>query len=387
MRIAFYAPMKAPAHPTQSGDRLIARLLLKALAGAGHDVSLASRFRSRDRDGAQQRQARLRDIGARLAARLVKRYRAMPEGGRPELWFTYHLYHKAPDWLGAPVASALGIPYVLAEASFAPKQAGGAWAIGHDAARDAIAAADAVFNLNPGDAACVLPLLSDARRLVPLEPFVDVAQYPFRGVGQGNRERNREALGARFALPAGEPWLIAVAMMRTGNKRDSYRLLAEALAVLGRERWRLIVVGDGPVRAEVESFFEPFAKGRVVFTGALSGDALHTLVAHCDLFVWPGVREPIGMAMLEAQVAGVPVVAGAGPGIAGIVRDGCTGRLVPRGDAEAFAGAVADLLAAPAERTALGARARRKALLDHDISSASTAIDAVVRGLRAGSWP
>lgn len=383
MRIAFYAPMKAPGHPTQSGDRLLARLLLKALAVAGHDVHLASRFRSRDTRGDRERQACLRDIGARHAGRLVEHYRAMPEDERPELWFTYHLYHKAPDWLGPRVASALGIPYVLAEASLAPKQAHGPWAIGHAAARAAIAAASAVFNLNPGDAACVQPLLADSRRLVALKPFIDVARYPFRDAGNGARR----AWAERFALPDGEPWLIAVAMMRSGNKRDSYRLLAEALALLEGEPWRLIVVGDGPVRGDVESFFEPLAPGRVVFTGALAGEVLHPLVAACDVFVWPGVREPIGMAMLEAQATGLPVVAGAGPAIAGIVHDGCTGRLVPRGDAEAFAGAVAELLGAPAERAALGASARRNALSDHDISSASVAIDAVVGGLHAGTWP
>ena len=124
-----------------------------------------------------------------------------------------------------------------------------------------------------------------------------------------------------------------------------------------------------------------------MFTGALAADALRTLLAQCDLFVWPGVREPIGMAMLEAQAAGVPVVAGRGPGIAGIVHDGCTGRLVPRGDVAAFAGAVASLLDAPRERAALGTQARHGAVKHHDIATASATLARVLDGLRAGSWP
>ncbi len=176
-------------------------------------------------------------------------------------------------------------------------------------------------------------------------------------------------------------------MMRVGNKLDSYRLLAEALAGLEGERWRLLVVGDGPVRAQVESSFARFTRGRVVFTGALAADRLQPLVANSDLFVWPGVREPIGMAMLEAQAAGVPVVAGDSPGIAAIVDDGRTGRLVPRGRVEAFSDAVAALLRAPAERLALGVRARQAALRDHDMDTASAALDGVLRGLRAGQWP
>jgi glycosyltransferase involved in cell wall biosynthesis len=378
--------MKAPHHPTQSGDRRIARLLLQALGAAGHDLDVASRFRSRDGGGRRQRQERIRDVGTRLAGRLLRRYRGARADCRPEIWFTYHVYHKAPDWLGPPVAKALGIPYVIAEASFAPKQAAGAWSLGHRAAGEAIGAAGAsgaVFNLNPGDAACLKPLLNDPRRLVSLKPFVDVTEFSLRTAASGIRER----LAGRYRLPADDTWLIAVAMMRIGNKRDSYHLLAEALATLEAKHWRLIVVGDGAARAEVQERFAGFAPGRVVFTGALSGDALRSLVAHCDVFVWPGVREPIGMAMLEAQAAGLPVVTGRNPGIADIVHDGRTGRLVPTGDVQAFAAAVASLIDAPEERAALGARARQRALEYHDIAGASATLDRVLSGLRAGSWP
>ncbi len=45
MRIAFYAPMKSPHHPVPSGDRLMARLLIRALEMAGHSVELLSEFR------------------------------------------------------------------------------------------------------------------------------------------------------------------------------------------------------------------------------------------------------------------------------------------------------------------------------------------------------
>src|SRR5579863_5395260 len=132
MRIAFYAPLKPPDHPTPSGDRRIAQLFLAALRAAGHEPFLASRLRSYDGAGDGPRQARLADIGERQAARLLARWRFSP-GAAPDLWFTYHLYYKAPDWLGPRVSAALGIPYVIAEASSAPKRAAGAWAIGHRA--------------------------------------------------------------------------------------------------------------------------------------------------------------------------------------------------------------------------------------------------------------
>src|SRR5215469_4009938 len=130
MRVAFYAPLKPPDHPTPSGDRRIAELFLAALRLAGHEPFVASHFRSYDRLGDQRRQARIASIGTELASRFLRRCREAPERA-PQLWFTYHVYHKAPDWLGPKIAGALDIPYLLAEASDAPKQARRAWATGY----------------------------------------------------------------------------------------------------------------------------------------------------------------------------------------------------------------------------------------------------------------
>src|SRR5687767_4199513 len=116
----------------------MARLLMAALEHAGHEVTLASTYRSWDAGTLPSPHERLATLGAKLAARLTERLRAAP----PDLWFTYHLYHKAPDWLGPAVAKSLGIPYVIAEASYAPKQAGGPFNLGHKAAGNAIAQAD-----------------------------------------------------------------------------------------------------------------------------------------------------------------------------------------------------------------------------------------------------
>ena len=66
--------------------------------------------------------ARSGRLGDRVAAQLLRRYRRTPAARRPRAWLTYHAYHKSPDWLGPRVTAALGIPYLLAEASFAPKQ-------------------------------------------------------------------------------------------------------------------------------------------------------------------------------------------------------------------------------------------------------------------------
>jgi len=337
MRIAFYAPLKPPDHATPSGDRRMARLFQAVLKRAGHEVFLASRFRSYDGKGDRQVQTALQQEGAAEAARLLEAWGGGGDvGAPPDMWFTYHLYHKAPDWLGPSVSSALGIPYVVAEASYAPKQTGGPWDLGHRAAAEAIAAANTVFCMTRLDMACVEPLVPAWHRLSYLPPFVDAAPYR-------DAIRDRAALAWRFALDPARPWLLAVGMMRTGDKLASYQALATALQQLRGRPWQLLIVGDGPARAAVERAFAPVS-ARVRWAGALAAEELVEAYAGCDLYVWPGVGEAYGMAYLEAQAAGLPVVAGAERGVPDVVAADRSGLLVPPGDAAAFAGAVAQLL-------------------------------------------
>ena len=103
-RIAFYAPMKSPDHPTPSGDREIARLTIRALETAGFAVDLASDLRIFDKDGDPDLQASLVTKADQIAREISTRYRNAP----PDLWFTYHCYYKAPDLIGPKVSAALG---------------------------------------------------------------------------------------------------------------------------------------------------------------------------------------------------------------------------------------------------------------------------------------
>ena len=105
LRVAFYAPLKAPTHPVPSGDRRMGRLLMRALALGGHDVRLACTLRTRDDARIPNRAERLAALGRGAADLLVRRWRGDP----PDLWFTYHLYHKAPDHTGPVVGVAVGI--------------------------------------------------------------------------------------------------------------------------------------------------------------------------------------------------------------------------------------------------------------------------------------
>jgi glycosyltransferase involved in cell wall biosynthesis len=333
----------------------MARLLIEALRRGGHEVGVASRLRSWDPGLDPARPARIEALAARVADRLVRRWR---RADRPDLWFTYHLYHKAPDWLGPPVAAALGIPYVAAEASHAPRRAEGPWAAGHRAAEAAIRRAAALVTFSDRDAAG-LSALVPAERIVRLPPFLDAA--PFTAVAR---------------RPADPPRLLAIGMMREGDKERSYALLADALRRLGGRPWTLTLIGDGPARSRIEPLFDP---ARTAFRGAVPSESLPEVLAEADLFVWPAINEAFGMALLEAQAAGLPAVAGDAGGVAGILRRGETGLLVPVGNAAAFAAAVAALLDAPARRRAMGEAARANVLARHDISAAAAILDRTLR--------
>ncbi len=365
MRIAFYAPMKPPQHPVPSGDRRIARLLMEAMRLAGHEPVVASTFRSRESKGNITRQVRLAELGQKLALRLVKQWR----GPKPDVWLTYHLYYKAPDWIGPLAAEAWGIPYLAAEASYAPKRAGGPWDMGHRAVAAAVQSAAAVLCLNPNDKACLEPLA--AGRLRDLPPFLDLAPL-------ADTANIRPDLVDRHGLDPAQPWLLAVGMMRQGSKLRSYQVLADALIRIQHLPWQLLVAGDGAAADEVRALFAPLGD-RVVWLGQLDEAALASVYASADLMVWPAIREAFGMALLEAQAYGLLVVAGCADGVPAVVSDGESGLLPPPGDAAAFAGAVQSLLCDPVRREAMGQAAKVRVIRHHSIQSAAHTLDQILQ--------
>lgn len=368
----------------------MARALMAALAAAGHSLHVASSFRSLDLTGDSQRQARLAALGHRLAERFLRgvRRRSIP---CPELWFTYHLYHKAPDWLGPAICRSLGIPYLAAEASHAPKQRGGPWHEGYKASEDAIRQAAAVLPVTRRDAEA-LRLLVPARRLRPLPAFLeDIAPYTEASRG---RALHRDALAVQFGLDRDRPWLLAVAMMRAGAKLASYRQLATALEALCERDWQLLVVGDGPARGEVERAFRRHAAHRVVFCGRQPVSALPAFYAAADMLVWPAVNEAICLVLLEAQATGLPVVACDHGGVSEIVRDRETGLVCQPDDPVALAAAVRELMDDAALHRKLRESGPRVVAREHSLDAATRQLQRVIaevtateRSARAGRGP
>jgi glycosyltransferase involved in cell wall biosynthesis len=377
--LAFYAPLKPPCHPNPSGDRRLAQLLMQALHRAGFTVTLASVFRSYDGRGDAHYQHRIKSLGIALAQRLVRRYRQLPSDQQPKMWFTYHLYHKAPDWLGPHVARALNIPYVVAEASFAPKQYQGPWHLGLKASLQALQQASVIFSINPVDQACLaeaLPSLKQRR----LAPFLDLdSLIPSQILSPA---QTKDSLAARWQLNSQSPWIIAVGMMRPGDKSHSYQLLAQALTKLQNNKWQLLIIGDGDNSMAVKGYFATLEQ--VYFLGQLTQSELMPLLSASDVFVWPAVNEAFGLALLEAQAAGTVVLAGAEGGVPSIVHAGITAMLTTPREPQELAQRLQELLNDPQKCRSMGIAASDYVYQHHGLDTAAQTLGKTLMPLLKG---
>ena len=371
MRIAFYAPMKSPNSAVPSGDRRVARSLIQALEFKGHSVEIASEFQAREPMGEPDAQEKLKAEGLKFAETMITSYRDLAADQRPQIWFTYHLYYKAVDWIGPLVADALDIPYVVAEVSHAPKRAGGPWDMSHLALGEIINKADAIFSLNSLDSACVLPVMADPSRLVALKPFMEMP--PLVDV-----QKVWSKLISNLQLNSNVPILVTVAMMRDDAKLRSYVILGQALSQLGHDEWQLLVIGDGPARSKVEAHL---GQDYVYYLGELAENEINAVLAGSDIFVWPAVNEAYGMAMLEAQACGLPVVAGRTGGVADIIQDQKTGLLSEVGNAQDFADKLGILIADGALRKTMSENAINNIRPAHSLEAAAETLDQTLRGI------
>ncbi len=290
MNLAFYAPMKRPDHPVPSGDRNIARSLLAALQHLNAHVTVASTLRSRDGIGNADTQHRI------IAAAQSEVERLVPIGRSAgwQAWITYHNYYKAPDLIGPAVCRVLNIPYLQIESTRAKKRLRGPWAEFAQRAEAATDAADAIFYFTTRDAQSLHEHARPDQFLMHLKPFLVRSDVPEPVTANGP--------------------ILSVGMMRAGDKLASYQLIAETLALLKSDHWQLEIAGDGAERACVEAWMTPFAD-RIRFLGQLDHDALQHAFKRASIMFWPGVHEAFGLSYLEAQLAGLPVVAQDRPGM------------------------------------------------------------------------
>ena len=164
--------------------------------------------------------------------------------------------------------------------------------------------------------------------------------------------------------PVGDLWLeepgppVVVAIGRLHKQKDFSTLLAAFSLLLGKRSARLIVLGSGPLRADLESLAHELRIGKhVKFPGFVENP--YAFLSRASLFVLSSRYEGLSNVLIEAMACGCPVVSTSckfGPDE--ILEGGRWGRLVPVGDPEALAVAMLHTLAMPPRRDTLRERAR-----------------------------
>ena len=372
MRVAFYAPLKPPDSPVPSGDRKMARQLIACLRSKGYDVKLISRLKTREPHGLRHKQIIIKNRSDKIIERLINRY-LEADVWRPDVWITYHMFYKAPDWLGPAISKALKIPYVIAEASHAPKRNKGEWSFNQEQVVLALKHADVIIGLNSNDECCVKEVISSNCTYAFIKPFVGPDAPTSCG---NNRALFREEVCQKLSIPRNKVLLLAVGMMREGAKFESYKMLGKALARLETHKtWNLIVAGDGIRRKEIEKFFGT----ETLFVGELTEHQLFKYYCAADIFVWPAIQEAYGMALLEAQWLGLPAVAGNNGGVSDILNDQVTGFLAAPGDLPDFTAKLTTLIEDVGCREQMRAAATQITRSEHSFEMAAKKIDLLIK--------
>ncbi len=163
---------------------------------------------------------------------------------------------------------------------------------------------------------------------------------------------------ARVELGLGDAWVVGTVGRLDAAKNQA--LLVRAIAPLLSSRVRLVIVGEGDARPEVEAAVAALPDPRwVVMTGRRMD--VPKLVHAFDVFALSSKTEGLPLVVPEAMAAGLPIVTTNVGGLPGVVDDGVTGRVVPVDEA-ALAGALAELERDRDRAREMGAKAREVAL-------------------------
>ncbi len=178
-----------------------------------------------------------------------------------------------------------------------------------------------------------------------------------RGVDTDLFHPQRRSQALRQAWGASPTDLVVTCVGRLAAEKN-LTLLAQSYRAIRAVRpdARLVLVGDGPLRAELQAQCPD-----AVFAGQRGGEDLAAHYASADMFIFPSLTETFGNVTVEAMASGLPVVAFDYAAAGQLVVQGLTGRLAAPGDAQAFVSAATEVARHDAQRLAMGAQARMTA--------------------------
>ena len=252
------------------------------------------------------------------------------------------------------VAPSLGVPLVVSfygyDFSLWPAQHG------FDAYRELFDVATAVTALSEYLARRLVELGCPPEKVVRLNIGIDVDRFEFR-VPQPEAEVRALTVGRLVAKKGMADTITAVAAARAAG------------APL-----QLEIIGDGPLRGELEALASRLGVGELVtFYGARDSAFVRDAMRRSHLFVLASRTSPEGdeegtpVVLMEAMAAGLPVISTRHSGIPEMVRDGTSGLLVDEGDVDGLAACLTRLAAAPEAWAPLAEAARRYVEAHHDL--------------------
>jgi colanic acid/amylovoran biosynthesis glycosyltransferase len=206
---------------------------------------------------------------------------------------------------------------------------------------------------------------------------------------------------SRFAFPERryeEREVATILVCGSLNVKKAQHLVLQALRLvehnrMSQHRFRVVFVGDGPMRSALERQVAEYGwQARVSFAGHVphEDERLVNTYRQADIFALPSITTPTGAkegipgTIVEAMASGLPVVSTFHAGIPEIVQSGQEGILVTERDVSALARAFADLLDDPSLRQKLGEQAARRATTTLDLQQGTAELESIYEHVLSG---
>ena len=232
-----------------------------------------------------------------------------------------------------------------------------------------------IVTISEGIRAVLLAEGLSADQVQCIHSAVDIATW--------QQPRDRDWFDREFGLPAGARPVGVIAQL---IERKGHRYLVEAApAILARvPQAYFLFFGQGPLREPLEALCREKGLARhIIFAGFR--DDMPRIMPNLDLVVHPALMEGLGVSLIQAAAAGVPIVAGRAGGVPEIVRDDENGVLVEPGDTLGLACEITALLNDPQRRDALGAGGKQLVISKFSVAAMVDGNLAVYRAIASGS--
>lgn len=260
--------------------------------------------------------------------RLIRSYARVHSFLRTGAFDIVHTHGYLADILGIAAAKTLGIPAIATSHGFIPSTLKFKIYIWFDCL--SLRHADRIIAVSEGVKQTLMANGIPESRVALIQNAVN--QMHSNGSGELLRAKKRAELGI-----SSSEFVVGYVGRLSEEKGVRYLIHAGALASRSGIPVRLIIIGDGPQRPELEEFASRTCSGDVLFTGFQSN--IESWFPTMDAFVLPSLTEGTPISLLEAMASGVPVLSTAVGGVPQVIESGKNGILVnPAAAAEISSG-------------------------------------------------